>query len=406
MRTPATVTDLISTRYHDRWRDWLITPPDQDALTFPLGAPSADHIARHPGNVDTWLRAWNQWDSEHPDLTLRRATKRTLLGEQQIITHLQAPTVDALASANPALTKHWRTARTRWQRLLKLHATPAVIKPHLRQIIDLDDADFHLLAAAAKWFAENPRSGLTPRQVPVEGMHTKWLKRHRRLVLAVLGLTPGREIPPDDLTDNTNTDIDTDDELPDSDLDLLGLLALPRHIDIILTDPADRSAIAGLRHLRAPIAEIAELPLRPSIVLVVENKESALLIPDHEGLVVIHSLGNHLDALTQLPWFNDASLLYWGDLDRPGITLLSRARALQPRLQSILMDPATVQTHLHLAVPERISRIDPPLNTLHPHEQAALDALTGALDGQHAQLEQERLPAPMVVTTILTALRN
>jgi hypothetical protein len=406
MRTPATITQQIATRYHEHWRDWLITPPDKNALALPLGAPSADHIARNPGDVDTWLRSWNDWQIQHPQLTLRRTTRQTLLGEQQIVTHLQATTVDALASASPALAAHWRTAQTRWHQLLEIHAIPTIVKPYLRQVIDLNGADFALLAAAAEWFTNNPRSGLTPRQVPVEGVHTKWLKRHRRFVLAILGLVPSRELPPEDLTDNASTDTDVDDELPDAELDLLGLLALPRHIDIILTDPTDRSAIAGLRHLRAPIAEIADLPLHPGIVLVVENKESALLIPDHEGLVVIHSLGNHLDALTQLPWLDSASLLYWGDLDRPGITLLSRARALQPRLQSVLMDPATVQAHLHLAVPERISRVDPPLNTLHPHEQAALEALTGAVGGLHAQLEQERLPAQMAVTTILTALHN
>ncbi|WP_432874805.1 Wadjet anti-phage system protein JetD domain-containing protein [Kribbella sp. CA-245084] len=326
-----------------------------------------------------------------------------------VITHLQAPTVDALATAVPALATHWRAARARWRQVVELHAIATIVKPYMRQIVDLDDADFQLLIAAAGWFTDNPRSGLTPRQVPVEGMHTKWLKRHRRLVLAILGLVPSNDQPPEDHTGNnpstaTDTGASADDEVPAADLDLLGLLALPRHIDIILTDTADRSAIAGLRHLRAPIAEIAGLPLRPSIVLIVENKESALLIPDHEGLVVIHSLGNHLDALTHLPWLNDASLLYWGDLDRPGITLLSRARALQPRLQSVLMDPGTVQAHLHLAVPERINRVDPPLNTLLPHEQAALEALTGTLDGQHAQLEQERLPAATALTAILAAL--
>lgn len=121
------------------------------------------------------------------------------------------------------------------------------------------------------WFTQHPRSGHTVRQVPVAGMHTKWLARHRRLVLASLDLTD-RAVP-----DSTSED----GELEQSDLDVLGLKALPAHIDVmILADRTDRERMGGLRHLRAPLPEIAALPLQPDLVMIVENKESAYLIPD------------------------------------------------------------------------------------------------------------------------------
>ena len=75
------------------------------------------------------------------------------------------------------------------------------MQPWLARIVDLDDYDFTTLLAATTWFRADPRSGLTVRSVPVPGMHTKWLARHRSMVIACLGtLTdPGESAePPED----------------------------------------------------------------------------------------------------------------------------------------------------------------------------------------------------------------
>lgn len=405
MRTPASVLGTIRTRYHAAWRDWLLEPlPGR--IAFPLDAPSADQIARRAAEVEAWLAEWETWRQQHPALSLRSGIRHTMIGPQSIVTHLDAEDVDALVSADPDLSRHWRTARQRWQQLLEVPA-PATLRPHLSQIIDLGQTDFDILLAAIEWLAANPRSGLTPRQVPIPGMHTKWLARHRRFVLAALGHSPTNTADDALTVGRPNPREASDDDLTAGDLDFLGLRALPREIDVILADPADRAALAGLQHLRSPIIELTSLPLHPHTVLIVENKESAYLVPDHPALIVVHSLGNHLDALTELPWLVEAPvLLYWGDLDRAGLTLLSRARARQPRLRSVLMSDAVVRAHLHLAVPERAHRIDPPLPTLTVDEQAALAAITGVFDGQHAQLEQERLPADLVIATLEQTLNS
>lgn len=60
-------------------------------------------------------------------------------------------------------------------------------RPWLARIVDLDEYDFATLLAAVNWFRAHPRSGLTVRSVPVPGMHTKWLARHRSMLLACLG---------------------------------------------------------------------------------------------------------------------------------------------------------------------------------------------------------------------------
>lgn len=379
MRTPNEIINQVRTRYGNNWRDWLAAPPD--TLSFSLAPPSADTIARHAAAVKTWLGTWRAWADHRPSARLRTATRRTLIGDQQIYTHVDLENVDSLTSLVPDLTKHWRTATQRYRDLSAFDTPQKQVKPHLAQITTLDNYDFDLLIRTAQWFTKNPKSGLTIRQVPVLGLHTKWLAQHRSLVLALLCLH----------ADGSTLDDDAEEEdLDVRDLDALGLRPLPAYVDVILTDPEDQRSLCGLRHIRAPLEEIAGLPLRPQHVLIIENKQSALPIPDWPGVVVIHSLGNFLDALTAIPWIAAAHTWYWGDLDRAGFTLLSRARTRLPDVTSVAMDHDTLNKHLALAVHDPTERVDPPDPTLTIAEHETLAALTH--EGNKLRLEQERIP--------------
>ncbi|MBB5153329.1 Wadjet anti-phage system protein JetD domain-containing protein [Saccharopolyspora phatthalungensis] len=385
MHNPDHVLDQVRTRYRKNWRDWLLHSADTQS-SFPLAPPSAQAIARESDAVGRWVRLWRNWSETRPTARLRSVMRRTVVGTQEVFTHLDLPTVDDLVELDQELTEHWLRANARWAQLRALPGgvVDERLRPYLQQIVDLDDPDFDILLDATKWFTENPRSGLTVRQVPVRGMHTKWLARNRRLVLACLNIAQ-----------QPSTSSDQPDEgLEQDDLDPLGLKALPVYVDVILADPADRALIGGLRHLSAPLPEIGALPLRPEIVLIVENKESAYLVPDRPRTVVVHSLGNNLNVLDEIGWLDSARQLYWGDLDRAGLTLLSRARARLPHLVSVLMDPATLEEHRALAVTDQ-TRADEPDPNLTDVETATLAALA-AEHGIYVRLEQERLPSPFV----------
>ena len=61
------------------------------------------------------------------------------------------------------------------------------------------DTDFDLLLRAAEWFAGNAetQAGLfTPRRVPVEGLHAKWLNTSQHLVRELAGLEDLGLLPP------------------------------------------------------------------------------------------------------------------------------------------------------------------------------------------------------------------
>jgi hypothetical protein len=279
MRDPDHVLDEVRVRYRKNWRGWLLHGAGTE-FSFSLAAPSSRVIERESDAVGQWVRDWRNWSEANPGARLRSVTRRTVVGAQEIFTHLDLPAVDDLVAIDRDLADHWRRANVRWARIRALPG--GVVEERLRhwlqQIVELDDADFEILLEAVKWFTENPRSGLTIRQVPVSGMHTKWLARNRRLVMACLNI----EAQP-----LTGTDL-PDEELEQDDLDPLGLKALPVQIDLILVDPADRALLGGLQHLRAPLPEIDALPVKPNTVLIVENKESAYLVPDRPRTVVVH----------------------------------------------------------------------------------------------------------------------
>ena len=321
---------------------------------------------------------------QHPDVTLRTRTIRTRFGDQPIHTHLDIPDTSALADLNPDTAAHWQRARTRWDQL-RCHQAGQAVRPWLARIVDLDNYDFTTLLAATTWFRAHPRSGLTVRSVPVPGMHTKWLARHRGMVLACLG-------SPTDCRGSTEPPEDSDPvDIPTDDLDALGLRPLPREISVVLADPVLRAAVGGLRQITAPVDELAGLQIHPDAVLIVENKEPALAWNDTTGLVVIHSLGNHLDILSRLPWIRHDRCWYWGDLDRHGYTLLSRARTMVPRLASLLMTPGHIEIYRPLGVEEDLDRYDQPDSTLTLAEASALTVLQ-LPEGKYLRTEQERIP--------------
>lgn len=383
MRGPEYVLEKAQSRYRSVWRDSLVDAALGE-YTVALDPPSASEITGRAGDVSAWLIRWRQWAGQHPGVALRTRTIRTKFGAQPIYTHVDIPGTPALAGLNPGTAAHWQRARARWDQLRRLEPGQAV-RPWLARIVDLDDYDFTTLLGTTAWFRAHPRSGLTVRSVPVPGMHTKWLARHRGMVLACLGT-------PTDTSQFTEPTSDADPaDIPSGDLDALGLRPLPREIGIVLADPVLRAAVGGLRHLSAPMDELAGLQIHPDAVLIVENKEPALAWSDTTGLVIIHSLGNHLDVLSRLPWIRHDRCWYWGDLDRHGLTLLSRARTMVPRLASLLMTPGDIETYRPFGVEEDLDRYDQPDPTLTMAETSALAALqlTG---GKYLRIEQERIP--------------
>jgi hypothetical protein len=239
-------------------------------------------------------------------------------------------------------------------------------------LAELSETEFGQLRGMVAWLEAHPGSGLYPRQLPVRGVDSKWLDRHRVLVAGLVGALTG---------------------LPD-----LGLAKPPPLVRGRLLDGA--LAKGAPLDFSAPPVEWDRLGLEPRAVLIVENLQSLLALPGDEGsgLAAFHGGGYAVDLLGGIGWLKEAPVLYWGDLDVDGLAILNRLRHHLPHVASVMMDLATLEEFADLSVGQP-PRPAASLDRLTPAEQAAYRELQAS----GRRLEQERIPWGTACARLLQA---
>lgn len=278
---------------------------------------------------------------------------------------------------------------TRWDSALKRYAEltgrwPAMAPRaarHFAEMASYSEGDWKRLLEVISWLEGNRGAGLFARQLPIRGVDSKWLEARASLVKALLELVH-----------------------PKGDGDFFeawGIRTLPNTLRVLVLCPRLRQLVAGLRDLTVPEPELAAWSLCPRRVLITENLQSTLGLPDLEGVVAIVRLGYHLDALRTLPWVEAADdIVYWGDIDTHGFAMLGIARARLPKLRSMLMDKATVESHRDLLVHDDDGQGLVSVGVLTASEQACYVALREGRWGAGARLEQERIAWSHVLETL------
>jgi hypothetical protein len=348
---------------------------------FPLSPPGRHELEQHFAAYQAKTLAWRQWHATHggAGVELLDATRRVHGTLQAIPTRLRVADIDAAARLSG---REWAArlarGRTRVAALLKQFMPPLDLPRMLRDIDDWADVDFALLCDAAAWFRDNDATGLTPRQVPVPGMHAKWLNTRQHLVAALAGL----------------------DELPLA-------LAHPPRIHLTYLDPGHRAA-GGRRHDCISLGDHVQLPYSPQAVIISENKDTAVAFPAVTGGVCVEGGGFGGATAAALPWLVEAPLLaYWGDIDAAGYEILDGFRGDGVPAISMLMDLETFERYERYgtSLDRHGNPLGPGARRDLPHLDAAertmYHALTDPGWNRHWRLEQERIP----LADALAALR-
>lgn len=122
--------------------------------------------------------------------------------------------------------------------------------------------------------------------------------------------------------------------------------------------------------------------------------------------------GHAVSELARIPWLGPdhlrgtldqvslPRLIYWGDLDTHGFAILSRARGIFSRLQSVLMDEATFSGGQALWVNELKPNRAEELRCLAPSEMDVYSGLREHRWGTNLRLEQERLAWPVCLRAL------
>lgn len=260
-------------------------------------------------------------------------------------------------------------ARSRWEVLATDFPDLAADASVLRSTDTCSDVDFELLCRSAAWFAAPHPTGLTARQVPVEGIGTKWLDAHHVVVRRLAGL------------------------------DSLGLEpARPARVHLTYLDPT-HLASGGRRHDVATAGDVDVVAYPPRVVLISENRDTAQLFPPVVGGIAVEGEGRGAGAIAGLGWVRAAETqLYWGDMDPDGLEILHGFRAAGLGVRSFLMDlPAYERWERYGVDHDHGGRPLQPRTPRDVHllELAELElylALCSPDWSRHRRVEQERIP--------------
>ncbi|MDP9821357.1 Wadjet anti-phage system protein JetD domain-containing protein [Nocardioides massiliensis] len=370
MKTPEAVLADIRRRLDNTWADHLAGQPAWPHR-FPLGTDSKSVLeAEWQDTYQPLRRTWADWARKHPATTLHTEPKRVYSTTQDLPVGLTITTIDAAARlAGEDWPTRLERATHRLTTLRQRH--PDLVNPSkvLRAVDRYTETDFGLLLTVADWFSRNDATGPTPRQVPIPGVHAKWLKSHRSLLLTLTG----RET--------------------------LGLLPEhPPRIHFTYLDP-DHRAAGGRVHDSATVDDAFAPAYPPQVVVISENKDTAIHFPPIPGGIAVEGDGFGGKTAAAFPWLTSAPhLYYWGDIDAHGYEILNGWRADGVPVTSILMDPDTYETYepfgtntdknnqpLRPGVPKA-------LPCLTPDERAVYERVLDAAHTGHRRIEQERIP--------------
>lgn len=393
MKTPQQVLADLDRRLATTWQHTIAADPNTDRadraegaglvwpLHVPLGKPTKADLETRFADASRWARDWYGWAGQR-SLTLTTSTRLVHGTRQDLPTHLTIPDIDTAATL---LRGSWpaRLARARARHAVLRGQFPHAANPSLLRYVEaLTETDFALLCTAAHWFTGRDAAGLTPRQVPIEGLHGKWLNQHR----AVLTALAGKEH--------------------------LGLIERPTRIHFTYLDPAHRAA-GGRHHDSLTLTDTAAPAYRPSIVVITENKDTAVYFPELPDAVAVEGGGTAGSGLLpQVDWVRAADhVLYWGDMDARGYEIVNALRANGVPARTVLMDLTTYHAYERFGAwtdtkgDSLTCRTRKALPLLTDAERAVYEAVTDPDWSGPRLVEQERIPLPVALAAVTAAVR-
>lgn len=369
--TPQAAQAQVRRKYERSFGTWATGSVPEPLLELPLHPPTERSALEQGQAVIEWVKSWDNAPG-----VVWGERRWASLGRQRVPERLVLPLVSD-AAAWCGRSAHWRRVRERTAAVLNLAGDaasptlPAVVGRAAGELEALPADDVERLIAVLDWLGRHPESGLYLRQLPIGGVDTKWVQRHRGLVERLhQGLTGYAT---------------------------LGLAGAPQLMRLRFLDR--RWAPGGLGDVSAPPADLAALDIAPRTVFVFENLESVLAMPPWPDAVVLHGQGYAVDRLGSLPWVRSAGVLYWGDLDSHGLAILNRLRAQPLAVRTVLMDLATLDGHRHLWVPEPKPATGD-FAHLHPAER---ETMAGLAERGNVRLEQERIPWDVALAALRSA---
>ncbi len=230
--------------------------------------------------------------------------------------------------------------------------------------------------ATVGWIAAHDTEALYLRQIDVDGVDTKFVERHLRLL--------------DDLLSTVLSADRIDANFSQANFARrFRFHPKPDYVRFRFLSPQSGFP-AGISELRLRSDELAAVEPEAGRVFIVENEITYLAFPHLSDAIVMFGSGYGLEVIKNLPWLDAKKVVYWGDIDTHGFAILSNLRSRFSDVSSILMDQDTLLAHPRQWVKEQA-----PTNRQLPHltgtEATLYSDLIEDRYGHAVRLEQERV---------------
>lgn len=379
LNLPTDIQGQAAQRYANQRKTWL-----QGGGSFPfslvLGNLTEAKFMANLKAVKVWHDAWRAWAGAG---RVDWEEYRWARAGAHVLPHRIVFNSPEEVAAVAGKTAEWALVQARLTELAGLGTLPvASFAKFCDLVLSYAEPEWDRLVRCLAYFMANPASNLYVRQLPIEGVDTKWLGAHKADVTKLLRHLKSLA--------------------GDADFyDVCGLRRPPHCVRIRLLCPTLRAQVGGLSDIAVPVAELVDWRIRPSRLVIIENLESGLALEDMPGTMVIIGMGNAVTELAKVEWLANLPALYWGDLDTHGLAIWHRASQVLPRLRPVLMDLDTLLAYPALWVLEPSQH--PPIPDMTPAQQAVFTRLTEPGNAQSARLEQERIPWQIAASAVATA---
>ncbi len=339
-------------------------------LKSPTGKQALADLPRLQRFIDSWLR-WPDQSRIRYETRSFHQLGPTRLPVQFTLDNFQQ-LMDTLGRSAKARVDHWHTVMQPF-----LDRERALYRPlvsHLGWLDKLNVEDAQLLVDLMHQLHAGMGRGQYLRALPLKGIHTKFIETH--------------EMPLNDLLD----------VLHNGELSVAGglrgwLQCIDNPRNWVLIRPlgdTTREALGGLPVLQIDTATLRKHRLPARRIVIVENDQSGLALPALANTIAVISGGNNLSWLQHNDWIADCEIRYWGDIDSWGFRFLDTARALQPHIQSVMMDRRTVDLFAARMGREAESNWLPLTHLTDAENSLFVDLSRDRFAGN--RLEQEKLP--------------
>lgn len=237
--------------------------------------------------------------------------------------------------------------------------------------------DLERLLSIAAWMKATPKPNIYLRQLSLPDIDTKFIEQHKKLLSEWFDIILDQSV-----IDQTATGVKGFERR-------FGFREKPILIRLRILD--SRKYIRGLSELTLRADEFCSLNLDIDTVFVTENDINGLAFPMVENAIILFGRGYGFDHLENAHWLRNKKILYWGDIDTHGFTILNQFRKLFPSARSILMDRDTLLTHKKCWVKE-LTPSEATLNNLTEEEHALYNELRENVLEESVRLEQEFIP--------------